>query len=125
MKGRAVFRVVALIVIAWIIVAPFLWRRNLGEQFDVDVPWDLSALALALSLVAMVGVLPLWHFQWRGSMVVITVSLAIAVCGVLSTSPFGIGTAFNAALLVTIASIPVALHSNDAWKGRRAKRARP
>jgi hypothetical protein len=125
MNGRVVFRVIALIVIAWITVAPFLWRRNLSEQFDVDVPWDISALALGLSLVAIVAAVPLWRLQWRGSLMVIMVSLAIAVSGVLSTSPFGIGTAVNAVLLVTIASIPVALHSNNVLKGRRSKCARP
>jgi hypothetical protein len=118
MKARLLFRVAALLAIAWIIGAPFLWRRNLGELFGAAVPWDLSAGALALSLVAVGSVIPLWRLQWRGSLVVLAMSLVIAVFSMLSTSPFAIGTLFNAVLLTIIAGIPVALHSNNELKVR-------
>jgi hydrogenase maturation factor HypE len=82
-------------------------------------------MPLSLAVVAALGLVPLWHLRWGWAAVVALVSLAVAIPALLGSAIGNGGLLLNAALLGSVAAVPIAMHSNNAFKGRRAKRARP
>lgn len=63
--------------------------------------------------------------MWRWAAAVLVLSLALAVPALAGSAAGAGGLLLNAGLLACVAAVPVAMHSNNAFKGRRAKHARP
>jgi hypothetical protein len=82
-------------------------------------------MPLSLAVVAALGLVPLWRLRWGWAAVVAVVSLGVAIPALLGSAIGNGGLLLNAVLLASVAVVPVAMHSNNAFKGRRAKRARP
>lgn len=123
-KSRTAYRVVLAAVVLWVAASPFMWRRSLVERFG-DIPWGEFAIPLSLSLVAALGAVPLWNLnrQWAGVVAIISTAYAVLA---LAGSGIGNGGLFlNAALLASVAVVPVVMHSNSEFKRRRAKTHAP
>lgn len=124
MKNPKAYRVALVAVVLWVAASPFIWRRNLVAAFG-DIPWSQFAIPLSLAVVAMLGAMPLWNLNWRWAGVVAMASLAFAVLALLGSGPGDGGLLLNAVLLSSVAAVPVLMHSNNAFKRRRAKTHAP
>jgi hypothetical protein len=124
MKSSRAYRVFLAAVVFWVAASPFMWRWNLVARFG-DIPWGEFAVPLSLSVVALLGVLPLWNLSWRWALAIALISTAYAVLALIGSGVGNGGLFLNAALLASVAVAPVIMHSNNAFKRRRAKTHAP
>jgi hypothetical protein len=120
MKSPKAYRMVLIAVVLWVAASPFIWRRNLVAAFG-DIPWSQFSIPLSLAVIAVLAATPLWNLNWRCGAVVALVSVALAVLALLGSGMATGGLLFNAVLVASVAAVPVAMHSNNAFKRRRAK----
>lgn len=124
MKSSSTYRVFLAAVILWVAASPFMWRWNLVARFG-DIPWGEFAVPLSLSVVALLGAVPLWNVSWRWALAIGLISTAYAVLASIGSGVANGGLFLNAALLASVAAVPVVMHSNNAFKRRRAKTHAP
>ena len=62
MRSKNAYRIVLLIVVVWAAASPFIWRHNLEAAFG-SLPWDVSAIPLAIAFLAVVCAAPLWQLN--------------------------------------------------------------
>jgi hypothetical protein len=101
-----------------------MWRWNLVARFG-DIPWGEFAVPLSLSLLALLGVVPLWNLSWRWALAIALISTAYAVLALIGSGVGNGGLFLNAALLASVAAASVVMHSNNAFKRRCVKTHAP
>lgn len=124
MKGRNTYRVLLVAVVLWSAASPFIWRQNMEAAFG-SLPWSISSIPLAVATLALICLVPLWQLRWRWAVAAVALAVLLVAAALFGPAAFGDGSVFNAALLALVAAAPAIMHSNNAFKRRRAKTHAP
>lgn len=119
MRGKNAYRVLLVMAVLWAAVSPFIWRQNMGVVFG-SLPWSVPSIPLAVAALAVVCVVPLWQLRWRWAVATVLLAMLLALAAFFGPAVFGDGRVFNAVLWASVSAVPAFMHSNNAFKGRRA-----
>jgi len=98
-KLTRAFRVVALLVVLWVVVSPVLWWSNISHRYDVQLPFQLLVQPIALAVTGIMSLPFLWRESQRAAVALMVVALVIAFSLASLTTAFPQGVLVNATLL--------------------------